>query len=132
MRSTLIYLALQAITMKKSHSAYRFTLLFALILTMLGAVSYSPILKANTKTVSKSETKKEDASEQTEHVLTIGQHVLSSLSFSFETNTDYISSTIDFIHFCLPFEVVHQILSASFQSSYLSNIFPFAISAQAP
>ena len=132
MRSTLIYLALQAITMKKSHSAYRFTLLFALILTMLGAVSYSPILKANTKTVSKSETKKEDSSEQTEHVLTIGQHVLSSLSFSFETNTDYISSTIDFIHFCLPFEVVHQILSASFQSSYLSNIFPFAISAQAP
>lgn len=118
--------------MKKPYSIFRFILLVALVLTMLGAVCYSPILKANTKTVSKSETKKEDPSEQTEHVLTIGQHVLSSLSFSFESNLDFISSNFDLNHFCLPFEVVHQILSASFQNSYLNNIFPFAISAQAP
>ena len=118
--------------MKKSYSISRFTLLFALVLTMLGAVCYSPILKANTPTVAKTDAKEKHTKEQTEHVLTIGQHVSSSLSFSFESNTDYISSTVDFIHFCLPFEVVHSILSASFQNSYLSNIFPFAISAQAP
>lgn len=132
MRSVLIYLALQAIKMKKPYSISSFTLLFALVLTMLGAVCYSPFLKANTKTVAKSAAKEKDAKQQTEHVLTIGQHVLSSLSFSFESNTDYISSDIDFVHFCLPFEVVHRVLSASFQNSYLSNIFPFAISAQAP
>ncbi len=118
--------------MKNTCSIYRFTLLFALILTMLGAVSYSPILNANTKTVAKSTNEKENADQQATHILTIGQHVLSSLSFSFECNTDYISSAIDFLHFYLPFEVVHQILSASFQNSYLNNIFPFAISAQAP
>ncbi|ABG57407.1 hypothetical protein CHU_0114 [Cytophaga hutchinsonii ATCC 33406] len=123
---------MQAITMKSTYSTYRFTLLFALILTMLGAVSYSPVLKANTKTVAKSADEKEKANQQTEHILTIGQHVLSSLSFSFESNTDYISPDIDIFHFCLPFEVVHQIVSASFQNSYLNNIFPFAISAQAP
>lgn len=118
--------------MKNTYSAYRFTLLFALIVTMLGAVSYSPILKANTKTVAKSSPENENADHQTEHTLTIGQHVLSSLSFSFECNTDYISAIIDFFNFYLPFEVVRPILSACFQNSYLNNIFPFAISAQAP
>jgi len=132
LRSALIYLALQAIKMKKRYSISLFTLLFALVLTMLGAVYYSPILKANSVAACKSESKEKDTKQQTDHVLTIGQHVLSSLSFSFESNTDYISTDVDFIHFCLPFEVIHRVLSASFQNSYLSNIFPFAISAQAP
>lgn len=118
--------------MKKRYSISLFTLLFALVLTMLGAVYYSPILKANSVAACKSESKEKDTKQQTDHVLTIGQHVLSSLSFSFESNTDYISTDVDFIHFCLPFEVIHRVLSASFQNSYLSNIFPFAISAQAP
>lgn len=118
--------------MKKPYSISRFTLLFALVLTMLGAVCYSPILKADTKAAEKNDAKEKGSEQQSEHVLTIGQHVLSSLSFTFTSNLDYISSNIDFIHFCLPFEVVHSILSASFQNSYLNNIFPFAISAQAP
>ncbi|MGN6645942.1 MAG: hypothetical protein ACTHJT_05375 [Cytophaga sp.] len=118
--------------MKKQYSSYYFTLLFALILTMLGAVCYSPILHANTKAVAEKAPKDDNSATKAEQTITIGQHVASTLSFSFESNTDLISSGFDFVHFGLPFEVVHRVLSAIFQNSYLSNIFPFAISAQAP
>gem|GEM_PF-1577654 len=132
MRSTLIYLALHPIQMKKSVSTYKYLLLFALIFTMLGAVCYSPILKADSKTIAKNETKKSNKERTSEHVITIDHHVFSSLSFSFDSNTTFLSTLFEFVHFGLPFEVSHSIVSASFQNSYLENIFPFAISAQAP
>lgn len=132
MRSTLIYLALHPIQMKKSVSTYRYLLLFALIFTMLGAVCYSPILKADSKTIAKNESKKSSKEHASEHVITIDHHVFSSLSFSFDPNTTFLSTVFEFVHFGLPFEVSHSIVSASFQNSYLENIFPFAISAQAP
>ena len=118
--------------MKKSVSTYKYLLLFALIFTMLGAVCYSPILKADSKTIAKNETKKSNKERASEHVITIDHHVFSSLSFSFDPNTTFLSTLSEFIHFGLPFEVSHSIVSASFQNSYLENIFPFAISAQAP
>lgn len=118
--------------MKKQVSTYRYLLLFALIFTMLGAVCYSPILKANSETVAKNETKKSNKEHTVEQVITIDHHVFSSLSFSFDSNTAFISTLFEYVHFGLPFEVSHSIVSASFQSSYLENIFPFAISAQAP
>ena len=128
----MIYLALQTIKMKKQVSTYRYLLLFALIFTMLGAVCYSPVLKANSETITKNETKKTDKEHTVEQVITIDHHVFSSLSFSFDSNTAFLSTLFECVHFGLPFEVSHSIVSASFQSSYLENIFPFAISAQAP
>ena len=127
----LIYLALQAIKMKKAISTYRFVLHCALIVAMLGTVCYSPLLKSDIKTVSKNETK-EDGDTQSEQILTITHQVISPVSFSFESNSDLLPADFDFIHFCLPFDVVHTVVSAIFQNSYLNNIFPFAISAQAP
>jgi hypothetical protein len=128
----LIYLALHPTEMKKTVSPYSYLLLFALILTMLGAVCYSPILKADSKTIAKSEIEKAKKESAAEHVITIDHHVFSSLSFSFDSNTTFLSTFFEFVHFGLPFEVAHSIVSASFQNSYLENIFPFAISAQAP
>lgn len=118
--------------MKKPVSTYTYLLLFALILTMLGAVCYSPILKADSKTISKQETKKSDTDPTSGHILTIDHHVFSTLSFSFDSNTTCIYSNFECIQFGLPFEVVHTLISACFQNSYLENIFPFTISAQAP
>jgi len=118
--------------MKKAVSTYRFAVLFALIFAMLGAVCFAPILKAQTKTVSSANKQNKETDNTNEHVLTIAHHVLSTISFSFECNSDLIPSAFEYLHFGLPFEVIHRILSASFQNSYLENIFPFAISAQAP
>lgn len=118
--------------MKKTFSTYRFAFLVALIFAMLGAVCYAPVLKAETHAIVKNDKKGDDSASQDEHVLTIGQHVLSTISFSFESNSDLIPSSFSTLQFGLPFEVVHQIISASFSNSYLANIFPFAISAQAP
>lgn len=98
---------------------------------MLGAICCSPLIRTDIKTVSKGETK-EERDTQSKQILTITHQVLSSVSFSFESNSALLPTNVDFIHFCLPFDVVHTILSASFQNSYLNNIFPFAISAQAP
>lgn len=132
MRSALIYLALHPIEMKKSVSTYTYLLLFALIFTMLGAVCYSPVLKADSETIAKKEAKKSTKEQASEHIITIDHHVFSSLSFSFDSNTTFLASVFEFVHFGLPFEVLHSITSASFQNSYLENIFPFAISPQAP
>lgn len=99
---------------------------------MLGAVCYSPILKADSKSIVKKETKKSDKDHSSEHILTIDHHVFSSLSFSFDSDPALFSTLLEFVQFGLPFEVSHSIVSASFQNSYLANIFPFAISAQAP
>jgi hypothetical protein len=118
--------------MKKSFSVYRFAFLFALIFTMLGAVCYSPVLKAETQTIAATDKQDSDSKKNHEQILTIAQHVLSTISFSFESNSDLIPGAFEYVHFGLPFEVIHRILSASFQNSYLENIFPFAISAQAP
>ncbi|WP_018343318.1 hypothetical protein [Cytophaga aurantiaca] len=118
--------------MKKSVLTYRYLLLFALIFTMLGAVCYSPILKADSKSIAKSETKKSEKGHSSQHVLTIDHHVFSSLSFSFDSDNALFSDLFEYLQFGLPFEVSHSIVSASFQNSYLANIFPFAISAQAP
>ena len=118
--------------MKKSVLTYRYLLLFALIFTMLGAVCYSPVLKADSETIAKKETKKSTKEQSSEHIITIDHHVFSSLSFSFDSNTTFLSTLFEFVHFGLPFQVSHSIVSASFQNSYLENIFPFAISAQAP
>ncbi len=121
--------------MKKTVSTYRFTFLIALIFSMLGAVCYAPVLKAHTHAttkVGKNDAKGDDSDKQHEHVLTIAQHVLSTISFSFESNSDLVPSAFSNLQFGLPFEIVHQIVSASFSNSYLENIFPFAISAQAP
>ena len=118
--------------MKKTVSTYRYLLLFALIFTMLGAVCYSPILKADSETVAKNETKKSNKENASEHIITIDHHVFSSLSFSFDSDTTFLSTTFEFVHFGLPFEVSRSITSAIFQNSYLENIFPFAISPQAP
>lgn len=118
--------------MKKSVSAYTYLLLFALIFTMLGAVCYSPVLRADSKKISNIETKKSDKKQASEHSIKIDHHVFSSLSFSFDSNLTFLSTVFESVHFGLPFEVFHSIISASFQNSYLENIFPFAISAQAP
>lgn len=132
MRSALIYLALHPIEMKKSVSTYTYLLLFVLIFTMLGAVCYSPVLKAHSKSIAKNETKKTNKEQASEHSITIDHHVFSSLSFSFDSNLTFLPTVLEFVHFGLPFEVFHSIISASFQNSYLENIFPFSISAQAP
>lgn len=118
--------------MKKPVSTYRYLLLFALIFTMLGAVCYSPIMKADSKSVAQKEAKKTGAGHSSEHILTIDHHVFSSLSFSFDSGNALVATLFESVQFGLPFEVSHSIVSASFQNSYLANIFPFAISAQAP
>ena len=130
----MIYLALQASNMKKNSSTYRCLILFALVFTMLGALCYSPILKAHSKTIV-SNTKENDKSNKnvaSEHFITIDHHLANSISFSFDANGSWLLTPFKKILFALPFESEHVVTSATFQSSYLKNIFPFAISAQAP
>jgi hypothetical protein len=128
----MIYLALQASKMDKNRFTYRHLILFALVFTMLGALCYSPILKAQSKSIAIKKSKKSDKGASSEHFITIDHHLANSISFSFDTNTNWLLSTFEKINFALPFEFEHVVISAIFQNSYLKNIFPFAISAQAP
>jgi hypothetical protein len=129
----MIYLALQASKMKKNKFTYRHLILFALVFTMLGALCYSPILKSQSKSIiSSKENKKSEKGSTSEHFITIDHHLANSISFSFDANANWFFSTFEKIHFALPFEFEHEVISAIFQNSYLKNIFPFAISAQAP
>ncbi len=118
--------------MKKSINPTRYILLFALIFAMLGAVCYSPIVRADSKTVAKNISKESDSEKTSAEILTITQHVLCNISFSFECNAALLPTNFECTSFGSPFEVFYKIISASFQNSYLENIFPFAISAQAP
>jgi hypothetical protein len=117
--------------MKKPFSTYRFTILLALIVSLLGAVCYSPLLlKKKKHTI----TKQNDSKSQDQHTqeLNIAQHVLSTFSFSLYPTPGLAGDVFEHTYFGLPFEVVRKIHTTLFRSSYLENIFPFAISAQAP
>jgi len=118
--------------MKKPFSAYRFTILLALIVSLLGAVCYSPLILKKGKHVASKQTDKKANGKQTTQELNISQHVLSTISFSLHIGTGLTADIFEYSYFGLPFEVVHKIQTPLFRSSYLENIFPFAISAQAP
>lgn len=120
--------------MKNPNSTYKHLLLFALVITMLGAICYSPILKAHSKTIvtNTNENEKSHKNVASEHFITIDNHLSNSISFSFDANGNWLITTFKEIQFALPFEFEHVVQSAIFQNSYLKNIFPFSISAQAP